>query len=242
MAHSIVREEDYNVINYDRAAKENTNFYRVVYTSKGQTVLSAIPPNGMSSQRQFKNTDTIIDVVEGEGLVTMSGPNSQTQTHKINRDHHIVVDDGESFTIKNILPDRWLKMTIHFTDRVMPEGAVYPTDPYPQQASLSTVAISPVPVRTTIQTVPIQAIPVQPVPVQTFQMVSQPVRVVSSPMPTPTPPNYPLVIQQTPSQSPTNQYFQTYTTTQMQQPTYIPSFPSGSSVNAPALPVEKPLI
>lgn len=254
MAHSLVQEEDLDVVNYDQAAKENTNFYRVVYTSRGQTVLSAIPPGGMSSQRRFKNTDVIIDVVDGEGIATIRDLNSNLATSKFDRTHHVVVDDGEFFTIKNIHPDRWLKMIMHFTDRVMPEGAVYPTDPYPAQASMSPVAISPTPIRTTIQVPVPQAIPYASTPVTT--VIAHPVTNVTSPLPVQRP-NSPLIIEpsqfvSTPVPQPTQfvQYQQVpvtqsvpvMTTTRTFVPQQIPSFPSGSSINAPKLPTVNPLI
>jgi hypothetical protein len=244
---SLTQEENYNFIRYDQAAKENKNFYRVVYTSDHrQIVLSSIPPGGIMSQRTFKDTDVDIRIADGEAIVTIGGGPDGIQTHNVTAGHDGHVDKGEFVIIKNFNPDRALKLVLKFSPPVMPEGAIYATDPYPTMASISPIAISPNIIRTTIQTPQPQVLPVGPVPIQTF--VSQPVTTVSTPVPSPVlRTNSPLSIEPyrqpmtqqvfVPQQTvPVTTSYTTYT------PRQIPVFPSGTSVEAPTLPTVKPLI
>lgn len=253
---TIVPEQDYNVINYDKTAEDNNNFYAVVYSNKGQVVLSAIPPGGRSTQRMFKGSDIMFDITSGDGLFSITNPQKGTHVEKVDKNSHVHVDSGESYSIVNVNPDRWLKMHMHFSDRSLPEGAVYPLDPYPSQATMSPpsqpVMISPAPVRTTIQTVPLSTVTTQsvvaaqPYQVNQTQFIPQQVRTVTSPVPYTGGADVPLVIQPTNQMQPqgTPVFGVSYA-----QPSYVPvtipqsppSYPT-ANITLPKLATQKSLI
>jgi len=262
MGSHVVAEEEYDFINYDKASNENTNFYRVVYTSVSQTVLSAIPPGGTSSYRGFKDADIRIDVTDGEGLITMGKFGSAPRTTRVDKSHEGHVDAGEFYSIQNIHNDRWLKMVLHFSKPFFAKGAVYPIDPAPAATQESPYVLSPVPVRASIQSVPIQAVSSAPVPVVTTTSVpvhtttSIPVQTVT--IPPPVAPNRGPVMFEPVSggmvqPAPQAVYYQSAPTviqtpptqtivTRTYVPARVPSYPTAPPGSVPALPTVKPLI
>ena len=84
------------ITNIETATKENTDYRRVLYTTKhSQLVLMSLEP-GVEIGMEVHELDQFIRIEEGEGEAILNG-----ETHRIHADDALVIPEGTEHNIIN---------------------------------------------------------------------------------------------------------------------------------------------
>jgi mannose-6-phosphate isomerase-like protein (cupin superfamily) len=111
------------VANIEELTEGNTNFRRVLYTSKHtQLVVMMIPPNGEIGEEVHPDNDQFFRVEEGEGKVIIDG-NEQIFSDGF----AIVVPAGAKHNVINTSSDKALKVYTLYSPPHHKDGTVHVT-------------------------------------------------------------------------------------------------------------------
>jgi mannose-6-phosphate isomerase-like protein (cupin superfamily) len=111
------------VANIEELTEGNTNFRKVLYTSKHtQLVVMMIPPNGEIGEEVHPDNDQFFRVEEGEGKVIIDG-NEQIFSDGF----AIVVPAGAKHNVINTSPDKVLKVYTLYSPPHHKDGTIHAT-------------------------------------------------------------------------------------------------------------------